>query len=288
MRALERLSKPQYIYRPSQILRRMRLGDEAEIVVPTPWGCPLLVAQEDTIGAGIARMGVHELAVSETMWRLADREDLALDVGANVGYFAGLLARRVSEVIAFEPNPQLYRFIAGNIERWDVADRVTLDTRAASDSDGTAVLHLPADFESNYGIATLEPGADTISHEVPTVRLDEVIAGRRVGILKLDVEGHELSVLQGAGGSLRDGLIRDVFFEDHRPLPTAVSSLLEANGFAINGIEERLSGPVLTPEGHVPEGWDAPTYLATRDPERAARLMGRRGWTCLRSARRAG
>jgi FkbM family methyltransferase len=288
MTVLERLSKPQYIYRPSQILRRMRLGDEAEIVVPTPWGSPLLVAQKDTIGAGIARMGVHELAVSEAMWRLADREDLALDVGANIGYFAGLLARRVSEVIAFEPNPQLYRFIASNIERWDAAGLVVLDTRAASDKAGTAVLHLPADFESNYGIATLEPGAETVSHEVPTVRLDDVIEGRRVGILKLDVEGHELSVLRGAGSSLRDGLIRDVFFEDHQPLPSPVSSLLEAEGFTINGIEERLAGPVLTAAGHVPEGLDAPTYLATRDPERAARLMGPRGWLCLRSARREG
>src|ERR1700728_4384379 len=101
MPALMSLSKPQYIFRPSQLARRALRRGGAESVVKTPWGCRMLVAREDTIGAGIARMGVHELAVSETMWRLATGDDMALDVGANIGYFAGLLACRVREVIAF-------------------------------------------------------------------------------------------------------------------------------------------------------------------------------------------
>jgi FkbM family methyltransferase len=282
-----RLSKPHYIFRPSQLLRRaIPRGDAAEIVVQTPWHCPLLVARADTIGAGIARTGVHELAVSETIWRLVTGDRLALDVGANIGYFTGLLACRADEVIALEPNPRLHHFLTGNVERWgNISSKVRLDLRAASDGGGPALLHLPAEYESNYGTATLEAGEKTTSYEVESVRLDDVIAGREVGLMKIDVEGHELAALQGAGASLAEGLIRDIVFEEHSPLPSPVSSLLEGAGFTIMGLGETLLGPTLLAPGDERHSWDAPTYLATRDEQRTLRLMSPRGWRCLRERR---
>ena len=145
-------------------------------------------------------------------------------------------------------------------------------------------MHLPSDFERNYGIASLDASGGTTSYEVEKVRLDEVIAGRDVGVLKIDIEGHELAALQGARDSLAKGLIRDVVFEDHDPLPSPVSRMLESAGFAISGIEETLTRPLFV-SGRAPRGWDAPTYLATRDPERTQRLMQPRGWRCLRGHR---
>jgi FkbM family methyltransferase len=282
MAMLSRISKPHYIYRPSQLVRRAMLSRHGpESIVQTPWGCRMLVARSDTIGSGIARMGVHELAVSETIWRLSQGDELALDVGANIGYFTGLLARRVAAVVALEPNPRLLRFLAGNIERWDVGAHVTLDARAASNSSGPAELHLPPAYDGNYGIATLEASAATVSYEVETVCLDELIAGRPVGVLKIDVEGHELAALEGASESLAGGAIRDILFEEHQSLPSPVSRMLESAGFTIAGIEETLTRPVLVAD-RVPRGWDAPTYLATRDCERTGRLMRPRGWHCLR------
>ncbi len=279
---LLRVSKPHYFFRPSQLVRRALLPGVDEPVVQTPWNSPMQVARADRLGAGIARTGVHELAVSELIWRLAGGDRLAIDVGANIGYFTGLLAHRAQRVIALEPNPQLRRFLDGNVARWDVRRRITLDHRAASDKAGSATLHLPADYESNYGIASLESSDGTVSHEVETVRLDELIAGDAVGVLKIDVEGHELAALEGAGESLSAALIRDIVFEDHQPLPSPVSMRLESAGFAISGIEEGFMRPRLISPDRVPRGWDAPTYLATRDPERAMSLARRSGWRCLR------
>jgi FkbM family methyltransferase len=284
--ALSRLAKPHYIFRPSQIVRRALADrDDPEPLVQTPWGCRMRVAREDVLGAGIARTGIHELGVSEVMWRLADGDELALDVGANIGYFTGLLSCRAQAVVAFEPNPRLHRFIAGNIGRWEHAGRVTLDTRAASNRNGTATLHLPSAYDQNFGIASLASatGDDGATYEIDTVRLDDFIAGRRVGVLKIDVEGHELPALEGAGDSLAGGLIRDVVFEEHRPLPSPVSRMLESAGFTIQGIEQAFTHPLLI-SGRAPRGWDAPTYLATRDPERTQRLMRPSGWRCLRAA----
>jgi len=287
MAALSRLSKPQYVFRPSQLVRRALLRREGpEPIVQTPWGCPMTVARSDVLGAGIARMGVHELAVSETMWRLAAGDQLAVDVGANIGYFTGLLACRAARVIAFEPNPRLHRFVKANIAAWgDVGERVALDVRAVSDHEGTAVLHLPAAYAANFGVATLEASEETESFEVATVGLDDVIAGHAVGVLKIDVEGHEMTAFEGARDSLAAGLIRDIVFEDLQPLPSRVSQTLEASDFTIFGIEETFSRARLVAPDSVSRHWDAPTYLATRDPARAERLMAPRGWRCLRGRR---
>jgi len=244
------------------------------------------VLRSDILGAGIARMGVHELAVSETMWRLSELDDLAIDVGANIGYFTGLLAARAHQVIALEPSPQVLGLLGENIARWENASRVRLDRRAASRADGVATVSLPADHRENHGLATLEQTSSSVTYDVETVRLDEIIDRRPVGVLKIDVEGHEMAVLEGASQSLAKGLIRDILFEEHEPLPSPVSRLLEAQAFTIRGIEETLTGAVLVE--HRPAGWDAPTYLATRDPERVSRLMRPRGWECLRGNVSAG
>ena len=262
-----RLSKPHYIFRPSQLVRRLRHGE----LVATPWN-EMRVAS-DVLGRGIARTGVHELAVSETVWRLVRPDDLAIDVGANVGYFTGLLSRRVRQVIALEPNPLLAPIISENVARW--GGNVELLARAASASSGHARLHLPADYEHNNGVATLEAGEGD-SYEVQTVTLTDLIAGRQVGLLKIDVEGHELSVLQATPLEL----IRDVIFEEHGTLPTPVSRLLEEAGFEVRGIEETLLRPRLI--AGQPRSWEAPTYLATRRLAEATRLLAARGWRCLR------
>jgi FkbM family methyltransferase len=264
------LSKPHYIYRPGQVLRRLKPPRQAEPVVPTPWGCEMRVSMHEQIGSGIARMGVHELAVSEVMWRLAD--GLAVDVGAHVGYFTGLLATRAQRVVAFEPNPDLHRLIEENAGRWAGA-KVTVDRRAVSNVTGVATLHVPRGA-GNDGLATLEAGSGD-DEQVETVRLDDAIDGE-ISVLKIDVEGHELAVLEGLG-ELR---VRNVIFEELEGLPSPVSAWLEDRGFRIYGIEQRLRGPRLTDPLRTSAGWDAPTYLASVDDVES--VISPRGWRCLR------
>lgn len=262
------ISKPHYVFRPQQLLQRLRTGGLAR----TPWG-EIRVA-DDVLGRGIARTGVHELAVSEVIWRLVEPGELAVDVGANVGYFTGLLARRGCEVVALEPNPLVLGILEENLARW--ARPVELLPRAASDHTGTAMLQLPAGFDENRGTASLE-GRGERAYEVQTVRLEEVLGQRPIALLKIDVEGHEPAVLDGAPLER----VRDVIFEEHAELPTPVSERLRAAGFEIRGIEESFLGPRLVDE--TPQGWDAPTYLATRRLVEAERLIAPRGWRTLRA-----
>ena len=233
----------------------------------------------------MARIGTHELPVTEMMWRLTDSDDLALDVGANIGYYTSLLARRARKVIAFEPHPALSARLRENAANWSYGE-IVIEERAASDKTGKAELLEPSDFDLNSGTASLEDSSTgSKGIEVETVRLDELLDGEKVGVLKVDVEGHELAVLEGLGECLGAGQVRDVFFEDHEPIPTPVSELLASNGYRVFSLEQKFRGVSLGPADGPAQhwySWAAPTYLATRDPERAEKRAGTSGWHCLR------
>jgi FkbM family methyltransferase len=282
---LARIAKPHYALRPDQLVRRWRLSfREDRATVRTAWGDRLDVF-DDPLGRGVGRTGIHELPVSEVMWRLSGGDDLAVDVGANVGYFTALLSHRARRVVAFEPNPRLATTVRSNTARLAGGDRVELREEAVSDREGTASLFMPEDFRDSLVVASLAVAGGERSFEVPTVTLDRVVGEAAVGVLKIDVEGHELGVLRGAREALERGRVRDIVFEEHQPLPSPASALLVDAGYAIFGIGERFSGPRLTAPGQRLRGWDAPTYLATRDAVRARGLVSRRGWHCLRPRR---
>lgn len=274
--------KSLYVVRPDQIPRRVlrerRRGERMDVrALP---GFDIRVDTSEQIGWAIARSGVYEPLVTEVMWRLAQPSDLAFDVGANIGYFTGLLSRRVSRTVAVEAHPAIAQILAANAARWRAVDVIA---SAVSDHRGSATLSVPPGSEVNHGEASLEGHVDAeMRFNVETITLDELLGGRSVGIMKLDIEGHELSALNGAAHALADGRIRNLFFEDHEPLPSAVSTLLSDVGFSVFSLVEHRRGVSLGPIDAPPPKWYAPTYLATLSPERAQRMIRPNGWHCLR------
>jgi FkbM family methyltransferase len=238
------------------------------------------------------------LSASEAIWRLLADDELAVDVGANIGYMTGLMAARVGprgQVIAFEPHPTLFEQLTNNVCSWRSDPRagdITLHELALSDRGGTARLHTSDEFDANMGTATLRSADDRSAEahrkplDVAVAKLDDLVH-RDVGLLKIDVEGHEHSVLVGTRGLLERGAIRDIVFEEHRPLPTPTTELLESHGYKLFRLEQRFAGVKLTPNprGAAPQLWDAPAYLATNSPDRAVNLLRISGWAVLRSRR---
>lgn len=281
--SLRAVWKPAYIFRPQQLATRFSRARCNESV-RLPWGGPLVVSKNDVIGRGLIRVGVWELATTEVLWRLTTPDDLAVDLGANVGYFTSLFAHRASHVVSFEPHPVHVERLQRAMSAWPNAERVEMWPNAVSDSSGEATLGMPENFGANEGQASLsldgKAGDEII---VQSVTLDRALGNRRVGVMKIDVEGHELAVLRGAEHALAQGRIRDIVFEDHVPLPTDVSRYLTNRGYTILGLSERMMGvDLVAPEHAPPPLWSAPMYLATLDPDRARRLMAPRRWRSLR------
>jgi len=122
----------------------------------------------------------------------------SIDVGANIGTYLHAMKRHSRLVYAFEPVPWLAPVLAKKFGRGIVVENLAL-SRATS----AAMLHIPiVDGAPITGLSTLSPSsaekaAPGHDIEVATRPLDSVYDGD-VGFIKIDVEGHEHSVLQGA------------------------------------------------------------------------------------------
>jgi FkbM family methyltransferase len=294
LRAYRFVNRPYYWYRPSQIVIRLRANtdpDGAPRLVRMAWGSRLY-CWPDALGRTVARTGVYDLIVAETLARLADPGETAVDAGANVGVMSNLLAHAVGSqgrVVSFEPHPLIFQTLTSNVARWAEVDHLNMITTrqaAVSSSAGTFPLAVDPDaFAQNKGTASLEHRDPMNSTEVQTVRLDDQFS-TAIGVMKLDVEMHELAALQGAESLLSRGLIRDIVFEEHEPPPTPVTKLLEAHGYAVLGLRQGLTGPILSSphEAYGRKLWDPPALLATIDAERARSRLKRRGWLSLRGS----
>jgi FkbM family methyltransferase len=131
---------------------------------------------------------------------LIPRDAVTVDVGANCGLYTRELARCSKLVHAFEPAKQM-----ADLLRRTSAPNVLIHEVAVSDRDGVATLTVPLDGgEAVHSLASIEQhhNAESCATElVRTSRLDSVVRDD-VAFVKIDVEGHELSVLNGATGVL--------------------------------------------------------------------------------------
>ena len=296
MRALDYLRKPEYWFRPGQVLRRVaRQWGRHELVeeVRLPWGLRLRIRPNETIGKAIWQTGLYDLAVSETIARLLKPGDRAIDAGANIGYMSSLMAWQVGakgQVWSFEPHPELVGELRAHVNGWgEVGSAVRVVGKALGEAEGEAILVQTAEFAENRGTSALlgtnpeKSGAEQ-RFSVELTRLDVVCnAVEHFELLKIDVEGGELAVLRGAAGLLRARRIRHVVFEEHEAYPTPVTQFLEANGYTVFRLVKQMFGLGLTPAAERADGpaWVPPSFLATLDPTGARQALGGRGWRVL-------
>lgn len=152
--------------------------------------------------------------------------EAACDVGANRGLFTYWLLKRGARVTAFEPNPRmvevLNRRFAGALRR----GQLRIVQGAVSDGPGTATLHIPAGFSALASIdGTGTQAGGPMEHlEVRLTQLDECVTGD-VAFLKVDVEGHELKVFEGASRLLATSKPTILVEAEERHRPGAVAAL---------------------------------------------------------------
>jgi FkbM family methyltransferase len=144
--------------------------------------------------------GTYEREQTALFEQMLDPGDTVLDVGANVGYYtllASVLVGGGGRVHAFEPEPRNAGFLRRHVQI-NGRGNVHVVQAAVSDVAGTARF----DFGSGTGTGRL---AQAGALEVRTVRLDDYCAehGLAPAAIKIDVEGAEMSVLQGARETLR-------------------------------------------------------------------------------------
>ena len=296
---LKSLFKPEYLFKPSVLLRRLlRLpskfnSDFADYMLP--WGLTIRIRPKEEHGRMLLTLGVIDLVVSEFLWRLSEAGDIQVDVGGNIGYMTSILCTRThlrdgGRVITFEANPEVYDEMAFNISRWrEVFPNMEIQTlnMAASNKTGLLQLEMPDNFSNNRGLSRIvASGSGVRTVEVAAQTLDSTIGEQHIGVLKLDVEGHELQVLEGSRRLFSDRRVRDCIFEEHQEYPTPVTDWFESHGYKVIRLHRSLLGPKLL-DGNSQirrTSWHPTNFLATLDEERAMRLTKPRGWDVLRTS----
>jgi FkbM family methyltransferase len=150
----------------------------------------------------------YERGTTRLLGQLLPSKSCVFDVGANVGYYSVLAAALASsgEVHAFEPWPPAFRWLSRNAAL-NGFPNLHLNQVALSDADGWERLFLPADRA--WSNASLLGGFTEQRDSLPVqaMRFDTYCQRhgiRRVDLIKLDVEGGEMKVLEGLGALLEE------------------------------------------------------------------------------------
>lgn len=168
-----------------------------------------------------------------------------VDVGANVGFWSIPAARQVGpkgHVLSFEPNPWAAERFRRNVALNSGAGLASIELVDAAMGAEPAELELYSfDLEAGASQATLQRGAVAVSAPahvtVPVKTLDDVV-DLEVDVLKIDVEGHEMAVLDGAPRLLSNAPPRLIVIEVQGDLlvhagvtPEALVARIESLGY---------------------------------------------------------
>jgi FkbM family methyltransferase len=166
----------------------------------------LLVRPGMTGATGNIYTGLHEFEDMAFVLHVLRTSDLFVDVGANVGSYTILASAALgAKTIAFEPIPTTYGHLVDNIDLNGVHDLVTAHNIGVGAERGELIFTSSLDTV-NHVLGAAE--SDIASTKIAVNTLDETLGESRPTVIKIDVEGFETRVIDGAGKALsRDTLL---------------------------------------------------------------------------------
>lgn len=203
----------------SPLIRWVEGGPQAGRVVRTRarGGIDIEVRLDDLEGRCIDLLGEWDPRISWICRRILRRGDIFVDVGANFGLVSLVGARAVGptgHVHSFEPQPSLAVMLRRSCALNGV-ENLTLHEVALSDTDGVLELHVPLNHSGGASLQGQATGSET-SIPVQVRRGAPYFEEHGIGeirLLKIDVEGHEATVLEGLRPLFRDRPPAAVLFE---------------------------------------------------------------------------
>lgn len=190
----------------------------------------LKLEYKDVGHQAIAFCGFYELEVSRRIVALAKQGGLLVDVGANYGYFSCLWAASNPEnrVIAFEASPRNVAPLRENIAKNHFEAQVDIYDVALGREVGNLPFNVMSEEQTGWGGLCLNDEMNTIN--VPVITLDQFLAQttcQTIEVLKIDTEGADTWVLEGAYQLLREKKIKHIFFEENKVRMSALGILSE-------------------------------------------------------------
>jgi FkbM family methyltransferase len=184
--------------------------------------------------------GVNYEREMELLDLLCDPARMSVDVGAKAGMYTYRILARSAGVVAFEPIPMFNEALTAVFRD----KRARVEPVALSNESGKAVLRLPFGHFGvrRFGRSTIDKANALNHHQIARVEELEVEVRRLddydladVGFIKIDVEGHEVPVLEGADATIsrhRPNMLVECNDEHHPGGSTRFAAWLRAHGYA--------------------------------------------------------
>ncbi len=224
--AVVRVVRPGHIPKPSQLVRASIKGKDVEFCV---------THHRDEVQKHHMKGQFYEREELDIIGRYFKRGGTFFDIGANVGnhsvYCAMFLNPR--QVILAEPNPDAIRTLTANVQLnglKEICDLTGLGVGIGAESTNTAAIEWRRNNwqKVNLGGATIGfKGGD-----LEIMRGDDFLGARDVDFIKIDVEGMEISVLEGLTETISK-CRPTLFVEVDNINAKAFSSWLRANGYIV-------------------------------------------------------
>jgi FkbM family methyltransferase len=155
--------------------------------------------------------GLHDFEDMAYVLHVLEPQDLFIDIGANIGSYTVLACGvRGARGYCFEPVPSTYRRLLDNISINYLSPRVVAMNIGLSNADGNLSF---TDNQKTENHVVSESEAGTQSFRIPVLKLDTVLAGESPSMMKIDVEGFETAILDGAEKTLTNPSLHSVLIE---------------------------------------------------------------------------
>jgi FkbM family methyltransferase len=181
-------------------------------------GMVMQLVPGDLLSDQIAFTGMYEKDLTRRVIELGRQGGRMIDIGANLGYFSLLWTSCCPEntCVAFEAAPRNLEILRKNVAQNGMTERVRIVPAAAAARPGKLFFDLGPEDQRGWGGIALEKGDKQI--EVEAVRVDEIVrADEPVSLLKVDVEGADAWALMGCEQLLKDGVVKEIWFEQNKP-----------------------------------------------------------------------
>lgn len=174
-------------------------------------GSKFLVKTGETGLTGNIYTGLHEFPDMSFLLHFLRAEDLFVDIGANLGSYSILACFAVgARGIAFEPVPSTYKRLVENMRLNHLEEKVKCINKGVGDQQGTISFTSDSDT-TNHALASGEQCDNQVTVEVTS--LDAALVGEAPSLIKIDVEGYETPVLEGAQEILKNQTLNSVIME---------------------------------------------------------------------------
>lgn len=199
-----------------------------ELVVKTIDGRELFLDSKNDSYKYVYFLGEYESVISNIFRRLINTGDICLDIGANIGWYTTLFQKLVGlagHVHAFEPVPHLFKDLERNVKINATPDNVTLNNFALGNEEKNVKMHVFTDLPDGHSSISAFASSKFETFTASMQTLDEYISDHKinhVGVVKVDVEGAELLVLQGAS---------KIFEQEKPPILEIEMALATTQGF---------------------------------------------------------